>query len=61
MERWKAEPDGRDYIRNAVCIGFTANELRFIVEDTGLMGVPLPTIMRKMIDILKENAENEAV
>ena len=46
-----------DYIRNAVCIGFIANELLSIVENAGLMGVPLPAMIRKVIDILKENAE----
>lgn len=51
---------GMDYIRNAVCIGFIANELLSIVENTGLMGVPLPAMIRKVIDILKENAEKEA-
>lgn len=48
-----------DYIRNAVCIGFIANELLSIVENAGLMGVPLPAMIRKVIDILKENAEKE--
>ena len=51
---------GMDYIRNAVCICFIANELLSIVENAGLMGVPLPAMIRKVIDILKENAEKEA-
>lgn len=51
---------GMDYIRNAVCIGFIANELLSILENAGLMGVPLPAMIRKVIDILKENAEKEA-
>lgn len=51
---------GMDYIRNAVCIGFIANELLSIVENAGLRGVPLPAMIRKVIDILKENAEKEA-
>lgn len=51
---------GMDYIRNAVCIGFIANELLSIVENAGLMGVPLPAMIRKVIDILKENAGKEA-
>ena len=33
---------GTDYIRNAVVIGFCANELISIVENAGLMGLPLP-------------------
>ena len=52
---------GMDYIRNAVCIGFIANELLSIVENAGLMGVPLPAMMKKVIDILKDTAEKKAV
>lgn len=48
-----------EYIRNAVCIGFIANELLSIVENAGLMGVPLPTMIRKAIDILKDSSETE--
>lgn len=50
---------GTEYIRNAVCIGFIANELLSIVENAGLMGVPLPTMIRKAIDILKDSSETE--
>ena len=52
---------GMDYIRNAVCIGFIANELLSIVENAGLMGVPLPAMMKKAIDILKDTAEKKVV
>ena len=33
---------GVNYIREAVIIGFIANELISIVENAGLMGLPLP-------------------
>lgn len=51
---------GTDYIRNTVIIGFMANELISIVENAGLMGVPLPKVIIKAIEVLqgKEN-ENE--
>jgi toxin secretion/phage lysis holin len=52
---------GTDYIRDAVIIGFCANELISIVENAGLMGVPLPNVIKKAIDILvqkEEGAEN---
>lgn len=52
---------GMEYIRNAVCIGFIANEFLSIVENAGLMGVPLPAMMKKAIDILKDTAEKKAV
>ena len=49
---------GTDYIRDAVIIGFAANELISIVENAGLMGLPLPEAITKAIDILK-NREKE--
>lgn len=33
---------GTNYIRDAVIIGFIANELISITENAGLMGLPLP-------------------
>ena len=52
---------GVDYIKNAVIIGFIANELISIVENAGLMGLPLPAVITKAIDILTDKAgmENE--
>lgn len=43
---------GVDYIRDAVIIGFVANELISIVENAGLMGLPLPGAIKNAIDIL---------
>lgn len=48
---------GSNYIKDAVIIGFCANELISIVENAGLMGLPVPKIMAKAIDILKNKAE----
>ncbi|MEY8357092.1 phage holin family protein [Lachnospiraceae bacterium 54-53] len=48
---------GTTYIRDAVIIGFMANELISIVENAGLMGLPLPAILVKAIDVLKKKAE----
>ena len=50
---------GFDYIKNAVCIGFMANELISIVENAGLMGIPVPAVIKNCIDVLKEKAEVE--
>ena len=47
------------YIRDAVIIGFCANELVSIVENAGLMGLPLPAIITKAIDVLRRKAEFE--
>ena len=43
---------GTNYIRDAVVIGFCVNELISIVENAGLMGIPLPPILIKAIDVL---------
>lgn len=43
---------GVSYIRNAVIIGFVANELISIVENAGLMGIPLPNVLNNAVDIL---------
>ena len=45
---------GCNYIRDAVCIGFMLNELISIVENAGLMGIKLPAVLTKAIDILKQ-------
>ena len=42
------------YIRDAVCIGFICNELISILENAGLMGVPLPDVLKKAIDLLQK-------
>ena len=44
---------GVDYIRTAVIIAFIANEGLSIVENLGIMGVPLPKQIIKAIDVLK--------
>ena len=48
---------GTDYIRDAVIIGFCVNELLSIVENAGLMGIPLPAIIVRAIDVLKNKAD----
>ncbi len=45
---------GVSYIKDAVCIAFIANELLSIVENAGLMGIPVPTVIKNAIDILKK-------
>lgn len=50
---------GVSYIRDAVVISFCVNELISIVENAGLMGLPLPAIITKAIDVLRRKAEFE--
>ena len=45
---------GTEYIRDTVIIGFIANETISITENAGLMGVPLPKVITKAIDILND-------
>lgn len=52
---------GTSYIRDAVCIAFIANELISIVENAGLMGVPIPSAITKAIDVLKSKNENDSL
>ena len=48
---------GTSYIRDAVCIGFIVNELLSIVENAGLMGIPMPESVAKVIDVLKKESQ----
>ena len=50
---------GVGYIRDAVIIGFMTNELISIVENAGLMGLPLPAVITKAVDVLTKKAEGE--
>lgn len=50
---------GSNFIRDAVVIAFTANETISIIENAGLMGIPIPAAIMRAIDILKNKAESE--
>ena len=45
---------GITYIRDAVVIGFCANEVISILENAGLMGLPIPDALSDAIDQLKK-------
>jgi toxin secretion/phage lysis holin len=45
---------GVNYIRTAVIIAFIVNELISIVENAGIMGIPIPGVINRAIDILKK-------
>ena len=44
---------GADYVRDAVCIGFSVNEIISVVENLGLAGVPLPKAVIKALEQLQ--------
>ena len=48
---------GTTYIRDAVCIAFMVNELISIVENSGLMGLPIPSVITNAIEVLKNKSE----
>lgn len=50
---------GISYIRDSVILGFMTNELISIVENAGLMGLPLPAVITKAIDVLTKKAETD--
>lgn len=50
---------GTSYIRDGVCIAFILNELISIIENAGLLGVPLPEILTKAIDLLQNKRKGE--
>lgn len=44
---------GTEMIRDAVIIGYIANEAVSIIENAGLMGVPIPNIIKRALEMLK--------
>ena len=50
---------GSNFIRDAVIIAFVVNETISIIENAGLMGIPIPTAIMRAIEILKNKAESE--
>lgn len=49
------------YIKDAVCIAFMTNELLSIIENAGLMGVPIPSVIVKAVEVLKGGKRNTEV
>lgn len=50
---------GSNFIRDATVIAFIANEAISIIENAGLMGVPIPSVITKAIEVLKKKSERE--
>ena len=50
---------GSNFIRDATVIAFIANETISIIENAGLMGVPIPSGITKAIEVLKKKSERE--
>ena len=52
---------GTNYIRDVVCIAFILNEVISIVENAGLMGIPIPQRLRQAIDMLRQKAGEDEI
>ena len=46
-----------NYIKNSCIIYFIITELTSIIENFGLMGVPIPNILQNALDLLKKKGE----
>ena len=48
---------GVEYIKSTAIIGFIANETISVTENIGLMGVPLPEVIKRALEVLKGKSE----
>lgn len=46
-----------DFIRSAAIIAYISNELVSIIENVGLMGVPIPSKLKQAIEILRDKTD----
>lgn len=48
---------GSNFVRDATVIAFVTNETISIIENAGLMGIPIPNPIIKAIDVLKSKED----
>lgn len=48
---------GSSFIRDTVVIAFVCNETISIIENAGLMGIPIPAALTRAVDVLKQRTE----
>ncbi len=48
---------GSDFIRDSCVVAFVINEAISIIENAGLMGVPIPSVITKTLEALKAKEE----
>lgn len=48
---------GATYIRDGVCAAFLSGELLSIIENAGMMGIPIPGVLADAIDLLKRKGD----
>ena len=49
---------GAGFIRDGAAMAFLANELLSVVENVGLMGVPIPKVIASAISVLQSKADS---
>lgn len=52
---------GSSFARDTVIIAYIVNELVSLIENAGLMGVPIPAVIKRMVSILKEKTDEKEV
>ena len=52
---------GTDFVKNSVIIAYIANEFLSITENLALMGLYMPAALKKAIDILQNEDEDEDI
>jgi toxin secretion/phage lysis holin len=50
---------GMEFVRMGVIIAFVSNELISIIENAGLMGIPVPDKLCKAIEMLNVNGQSQ--
>ena len=50
---------GSDFVKDAVIIAFIANETISIIENAGLMGIPIPSVLMRAIEVLQKKGEEK--
>ena len=50
---------GTNFVRDASVLAFVANETISIIENAGLMGVPIPSVITRSIEVLKSKAKEQ--
>lgn len=50
---------GVSYAKDAVCIAYIVNELLSLIENAGLMGVPIPDAIKSAIEVLQRKDEKK--
>ena len=50
-----------NYVMNTICIGYAMNELISIMENAGLMGIPLPAVVQGIIEVLSDEDSQKKI